>query len=185
MFSYLYHITVPHHFMYIYGYAILPHVHWYTRTPLYQTLCHHYWPTDTLDTVLHVNIWYATQDTILLCSWPLIHRYSTLSFHVPVSPSHRQSNTLSTIDYIIICYIIYHYFMLFHVHLSLWHSYRALSYSYCMFVNHWYTDMLLHPILLHWYAVHSYFMFLLHCNTDSPVYMYWLSMYSCCIDHGL
>jgi len=65
MFSYLYHITGPRHFTYIYGYAILLHVHWYTRTPLYQTLCHHYWPTDTLDTVLHVNIWNTTQDTSL------------------------------------------------------------------------------------------------------------------------
>ena len=172
-----------------YGYAILLHVHWYTRTPFYQTLsllhCHHYRPTDTLDTVLHVNIWYTTQDTILLCSWPLIHGYSTLSFHVLVSPSHGHSNTLSTIDYIITCYIRYHYFMSFHIHLSLLYRYWASRHYYSMFVNHWYTDMLLHRILLHGYAVHSYFMFLLHCNTDSSVYMYWLSMYSCYKDHGL
>jgi len=35
------------------------------------------------------------------------------------------------------------------------------------------------------YAMHSYFMFWQHCYIDSPVYIYWLSMYSCCIDHSL
>jgi len=35
------------------------------------------------------------------------------------------------------------------------------------------------------YLMHSYFIILLHYYIDSPVYLYWLSMYSCCIDHGL
>ena len=35
------------------------------------------------------------------------------------------------------------------------------------------------------YSIHSYFMFSHHCYKASPVYMHWLSMYFCCIDHGL
>jgi len=77
----------------------LLHEHWYTRTPLYQILsllhCHPYRPTDTLNTVLHVNICYTI---------PL--------FHV-VSPFHRY-----------------------------WDS----RHYYCMIVNYWYTDTLVHWI---------------------------------------
>jgi len=58
---------------------------------------------------------------------------------------------------------------------------------------YWYTDTLLHwRLLFHIvvsslceYSVHSYFMFLYHCYIDSPVYMHWLSLYSCCMDHFL
>ena len=178
-----------------YRYFMLFHVHLWLCNTATCTLIHEYSIIpDTLSPLLthrytgySIACKYLEHYTghILICSWALIHGYSTMSFHVPVSPSHRHSNTLSTIDYIIICYIIYHYFMLFHVHLSLLHGYWASRHDYSMFVNHWYTDMLLHWILLHGYDVHSYFMFLLHYNTDSLVYMYWLSMYSCCIDHGL
>ena len=52
-------------------------------------------------------------------------------------------------------------------------------------MSHWYTGTLLHWIPLHGYSVHSYFMFLHHSYIDSPVYMHWLSMYSCRMDHGL
>ena len=123
-----------------YGYTILQHVHWYTRTPLYQTLfllhCHHYRPTDTLDTVLHVNIYYTTQDTIISCSWSLIHEYSTLSFHVLVLPSHGHSNILNTICYVNTRYIRYHYFMLFHINVSLLHR---CWYTATVIARYWIT----------------------------------------------
>jgi len=67
---------------YGYAYAILLHVHRYTRTSLYQTLsllqCHHYRPTDTLNTVIvytrgHItHILYHTEIIILIIS----HRYT-------------------------------------------------------------------------------------------------------------
>jgi len=101
------------------------------------------------------------------------------------SPSHGYSNTLNTICYVNTHHIRYHYFMLFHVHLSLLHRYWASRHYYCMFVNYWYTDMLLHRIPLHGYSVHSSFMFLHHYYIDSFVYMHWFSMYSCCMDHSL
>ena len=75
--------------------------------------------------------------------------------------------------------------MWFHAHISLLHRYGDSRHYYCMFVNHWYTDKLWHWISLHGYSVHSYFMFLHHCFIDSSVYMHWLSMYSCCMDHSL
>ena len=58
---------------------------------------------------------------------------------------------------------------------------------------YWYTDTLLHWRLLfhifisslHEDSIHSYFMFLYHYYIDSPVYMHWLSLYSCCMDHCL
>jgi len=64
---------------------------------------------------------------------------------------------------------------------------------YVFFTLHWYMDTPFHYILsVHIfvssfprYSMHSYFMFLLHYYIDSSVYMYWLSMYSCYIDHGL
>ena len=74
---------------------------------------------------------------------------------------------------------------MFHVHASLLHRYWESWHYYYMFVNHWYTETLLHWIPLHGYSVHSYFMFLHHCYIDTPVYMHWLSMYACYMDHGL
>jgi len=64
---------------------------------------------------------------------------------------------------------------------------------YVFFTLHWYMNTPFHYILsvhifvssLPRYSMHNYFMFLLHCYIDSSVYMYWLSMYSCCIDHCL
>ena len=111
-FSCIYHITGHCHFMDIYyGYAILPHVPWYTRIPLYQILsllhCHQYQPIDTLDTVLHINMYYTkyyyfmyiyhhytytdTHD-IILCSWLLIYGYSTPSFHMSSNRNLNISN---------------------------------------------------------------------------------------------
>ena len=115
----------------------------------------------------------------------LLHGYVIPLFHVLVSPSHRHSNTLNTICHVNNHYTRYRYFMLFHIHVSLLHRYWDSRHYYRMFVNHWYTDTLLHWILLHGYSVHSYFMFLHHCYIDSPVYMHWLTMYSCYMDHGL
>jgi len=84
--------------------------------------------------------------------------YRTLSFHVHISPSHKY------------CYIWHYYFVIIH---------------------HQYTDTLLHwrsPFhivvsSLREYYVHNYFMFLHHCYIDSLVYMYWLFLYSHCMDH--
>ena len=99
-----------------YGHARLLHVHWYTHIPLYLILSlvhyHHYWPTGTLNIVLHVNI--------------------------------RHTG--------------YRYFMLFHVHVSPLHRYWDSRHDYCMFVNYWDMETLLHGIPLHGYSVHSYFM---------------------------
>jgi len=132
--------------------------------------------------LLHVQ-WHT--DTLTLYTLSLLHGYTTLLFHVLVSPSHGHSNTRNTICHVYTCYTRYHYFMLFHVHVSLSHRYWDSRYYYCMFVNRWYTDTLLHWIPLHGYFVHSYFMFIHYCYIDSPVYMHWLSMYSCWMDHGL
>jgi len=77
----------------------LLHEHWYTRTSWYQILslfyCHPYWPTDTLNTILHVKICYTI---------PLLH---------VVSP---------------------------------WHRYWDSRHYYCMIMNYWYTDTLVHWI---------------------------------------
>ena len=60
-----------------------------------------------------------------------------------------------------------------------------MLWSYC------YTDTLytISGTRIHQYTgyrpVHSYFIFLHHCYIDSPVYMHWLSMSSCYMDHWL
>jgi len=124
---------------------------------------------------------------IVTCT--LTHRYvniiytitvtwiATPLFHVLVSPSHGHSHTLNTICHVSTHYTRYCYFMLFHVHVSLLHRYWDSRHYCCMFVNHWYTDTLLHWIPLHGYSLHSYFMFLHHCYIDLPIYMHWLSLY--------
>ena len=84
------------------GYVVLLHVHWYTRTPLYQILsllhCHPYRPTDTLNTVLHVNICYT------------LYRYFTLFHHYIDTEIHDTITTcLWTTDTRIRYYTGYHY----------------------------------------------------------------------------
>ena len=75
--------------------------------------------------------------------------------------------------------------MLFHVHVSLLYRYWDTRHYYCMFMDQWYTDTLLQRIPLHGYSVHSYFMFLHHYYVDLPVYMHWLHLYFCCMEHFL
>ena len=56
---------------------------------------------------------------------------------------------------------------------------------------YWYADTLLHLRLLFHivvsplreYSVHNYFIFLYHCYIDSLVYMCWLFLFSCRMDH--
>jgi len=84
-----------------------------------------------------------------------------------------------------------HWRLLFHVHISSLHRYCYTWYYYFLFMSYWYIDTLFHWILwfhifvpsLHGYSIHSFIMFIHHCNMDSLVYMRWLFLYSCCMDH--
>ena len=90
-------------------------------------------------------------------TYPVEHRYYYFNH---ISPLHRYDYT-------------WHHLCLLHA--SLIHRYTiSLELSLHIFVTSFPG-----------YATHSYFMFLHHCYIDSLVYMHWLSMYSCCIDHGL
>jgi len=89
------------------------------------------------------------------------------------------------------CKYLLYWALLFHVHVSPLYSYCYTWHYYFLFMSHWYTDTLFHWIpwfhifvpSLHGYSVHSYIMFIHYCYMDSPVYMRWLFLYSCCMDH--
>ena len=73
----------------------------------------------------------------------LIHAYSMIPdiVTIPLSPlpTHRYT------EHCIACKYLLHSIPLFHV-VSPLHRYRASRHYYCMFVNYWYTDTLVHWI---------------------------------------
>ena len=96
-----------------------------------------------------------------------VHWYTRTPLYQILSLLHchpyRPTDTLNTVLHVTICYTI----PLFHV-VSPLHRYWDSRHYYCMFVNYWYTDMLVHWIP----SCARYFMFLHHCYIDSPVYMH-------------
>jgi len=132
------------------GYIVLLHVHWYTCTPLYQTLsllhCLPYQSTNTLNTVLHVNIRYT------------LYRYFML-FHVHVSPLHRYwdsrhyycmfvnyryTNTL--LHWISLCAQLLHVLTPLLYRLTVYMHWLSI-YSYCMDHGlYYYMDILVFPL---------------------------------------
>ena len=105
-----------------------------------------------------------THDIIISCSWPLIHGYSTPPFHVPVFALslfwhvlvltlHGYSRTRGT--------VFARRYMIYWTVIACTHG-HILRIMYC-------TDIVIISIS--------------HCCVDSPACMWWLSLYSCYIDH--
>ena len=111
----------------------------------------------------------------------------TLLLHVPVLWLHGHSSTLDTVFHLNICYTEHCYFMyMYYRHTDIATHDTIISYSFPL--THGYTiplDTVISYIctIAHGYSVHSYIMFIHHCYMDSPVYMRWLFLYSCCMDH--
>jgi len=87
--------------------------------------------------------------------------------------------------------ILLHQALLFHVHVSQLHRYYCTWHYYFLFMSHWYTDTLFHwmqsfhifYIIVTWVLCTQ----LYHVRTSLlpilPVYMHWLFLYSCRVDH--
>ena len=61
--------------------------------------------------------------------------------------------------------------MISYVQISLIHRYWYTRHYYCMFLNHWYTDTLLHWILLHGYSVRYRSMFIPLLNRFTGIHV--------------